>query len=36
MITRTVQLDPFRNPDLDAEQVEAELKSSSVSRRCSG
>jgi len=26
MITRTVQLDPFRNPDLDADQVEAELK----------
>ncbi|HZX53617.1 MAG TPA: agmatine deiminase family protein, partial [Ilumatobacteraceae bacterium] len=27
MITRTVQLDPYRNPDLDAGQVEAELKS---------
>src|SRR6478735_3460481 len=26
MITRTVQLDPFRNPDMDAEQVEAELR----------
>jgi agmatine deiminase len=26
MITRTVQLDPYRNPDWDAEQVEAELK----------
>jgi agmatine deiminase len=27
MITRTVQLDPFRNPDWNAAQVEAELKS---------
>ncbi len=26
MITRTVQLDPYRNPDWDAERVEAELK----------
>lgn len=26
MITRTVQLDPHRNPDMDAEQVEAELR----------
>ena len=26
MITRTVQLDPFRNPDWTAEQVEAELR----------
>ena len=26
MITRTVQLDPFRNPDWTAEQVEAELE----------
>ena len=26
MVTRTVQLDPLRNPDWTAEQVEAELK----------